>query len=55
MMEIGVDKPKVKRKGKSNKCAVWAAYHLHILQQMTGIQIIIIYAGEIIIKIWPSI
>jgi len=33
------------KKGKSNKIAIWAAFHLSALQQITGIQIVIIYAG----------
>lgn len=42
-------------KGKSNKYAVWAAYHSAMLQQLSGIQIVILYAGDIVLKIWPSI
>ena len=32
-----------------------AAYHLSILQQMTAIQVIYIYVGEIVGKVYPSL
>ena len=38
---------------KSNKLAVLAAHHISVVQQFTGIQIIIIYTGDIVLKIWP--
>lgn len=46
---------KKRQKGKSNKYAVLAAYHSAILQQLSGIQIVILYAGDIVLKIFPSI
>jgi hypothetical protein len=45
----------VKVEGKSNKYAVIASYHVAMLQQLSGIQIVILYAGDIVLRIWPSI
>jgi len=45
----------VKKTLKSNKLAVLAANHISVVQQFTGIQIIIIYTGEIVLKIWPAV
>jgi hypothetical protein len=41
-------------KGKSNKIAVCAAIHLSALQQITGIQIVVLYTGEMLLSILPS-
>jgi hypothetical protein len=43
----------VKKTLKSNKLAVIAAHHISVIQQLSGIQIIIIYTGDIVLKIWP--
>jgi len=43
-----------KEKGKSNKIATYAAFHLSALQQITGIQIIVLYTGEILLDTIPS-
>jgi len=41
-------------KKKSNPLPIIAAYHLSILQQMTAIQVIYIYVGQIVYKVYPS-
>ncbi len=48
MQKIGV-----KSQLHSNKIAIWAAYHLGIFQQVSGIQVIILYAGDILLKLYP--
>jgi facilitated trehalose transporter len=50
-----ISPPVKKIKSESNPYAIVVAYHLGILQQLSGIQIIIIYTGDIVLKIWPSI
>jgi hypothetical protein len=44
---------KVKNPLQSNKIAIFAAHHLAILQQASGIQVIILYAGDILLKLYP--
>jgi hypothetical protein len=44
---------KVKNPLQSNKIAIFAAHHLAILQQVSGIQVIILYAGDILLKLYP--
>lgn len=39
--------------GKSNKVAIIVAYSLSSMQQITGIQVIILYAGEMMLSLWP--
>lgn len=46
MQEVNQRREAVARSGaKSNKVAMYTAYHISILQQVTGIQIVILYAG----------
>ena len=42
-------------KKSRNKYAVIAAVNVSTLQQFSGIQVIVLYAGDIMLRIWPSI
>lgn len=57
MQERGLQQKerKVQTHLPSNKIAVKAALHLLILQQITGIQVIILYTGEIMLSIDPGL
>lgn len=57
MQERGArqEEPKEQFHLTSNSIAVKAAYHLLILQQTSGIQVIILYTGEIMLAISPSL
>lgn len=57
MQEIGAkqQQPKGQAHLTSNSIAVKAAYHLLILQQTSGIQVIILYTGEIMLAISPAL
>jgi hypothetical protein len=50
-----MDNPEFKQQQQHNPLPVIAAYHLSILQQMTAIQVVYIYVGEIVGKVYPSL
>ena len=38
-----------------NPYAVAAALNVSLMQQISGIQVILLYTGDIVLRIWPSI
>jgi SP family arabinose:H+ symporter-like MFS transporter len=52
-LQQGAGTGAVRNQLHSNKIAIMAAYHLGILQQVSGIQVIILYAGDILLKLYP--